>query len=275
MDKNLTLYQITNVMAEKVFQKIENFNKGRREDTGYYAISVSTPYRSYYALWRIFPENSYPPLFIQTLAVTFDDAAERAFHYLQNCNTLLKVKDNSFFEPYYGISEDIVSFGKYRGKRLAEVYYIDPNYVLWLAHKFEARNPRDKKLAILAKGFATIHYETVIRKQRLPGGSRFIGQKGEKLTDLHLEVLGVRLQLDAYKMRGYYVDQSILAADADGNRFTFIIKAAAPSMSPDILSSYTKEITPRERLYIKSAKVLSHYESKGIKCTRIGYLKFK
>ena len=48
MDKNITLYQITNVMAEKVFQKIDHFNKGRREDTGYYAISVSTPYRSYY-----------------------------------------------------------------------------------------------------------------------------------------------------------------------------------------------------------------------------------
>lgn len=275
MDRDVTLYQITNTMAERVFQKIDNFNKGRREDAGYYAISVSTPYRSYYALWRIFPDNVSPPLFVQTLAVTFDDAADRAFQYLQNCNTLLKVKDNSFFESYYGMSDDIVAFGKYRGKRLAEVYYIDPNYVLWLAHKFEARNPRDKKLAAMAKSFATVHYETVIKKHRLPAGSRFIGQPGEKLTDLHLEVLGVRLQLDAYKTRDYYVDQSVLAADADGNRFNFLIKAAAPSMSPDALSCYTKKISPRENIYIKSAKVLSHYESKGIKCTRIGYLKFK
>ena len=68
MDKNITLYQITNVMAEKVFQKIDHFNKGRREDTGYYAISVSTPYRSYYALWRIFPDNSHSPLFVRTQA---------------------------------------------------------------------------------------------------------------------------------------------------------------------------------------------------------------
>ena len=239
MDRDVTLYQITSVMAERVFQKIDNFNKGRREDAGFYAISVSTPYRSYYALWRIFPDNTYSPLFIQSLAVTFNDAAERAFQYLQNCNVLLKVKDNTFFEPYYGLSEDIVAFGKYRGKRLAEVYYIDPNYVLWLAHKFEARNPRDKKLAVLAKAFAT------------------------------------RLQLDAYKTTGYYVDQSVLAADADGNRYTFIIKAAASSMSPEMLSCYTKKINPHESLYIKSAKVLSHYESKGIKYTRIGYLRFK
>lgn len=275
MDRNVTLYQITDVMAEKVFQKIDNFNRGRREDSGYYAISVSTPYRAYYALWRIFPDGTYLPLCVQTLAVTFDDAADRAFRYLQNCNVMLKVADNSFFEPYYGMSDDIVAFGKYRGKRLAEVYYIDPNYVLWLAHKFEARNPRDKRLAVMAKAFAVVHYETVIKKHRLPAGSRFIGQPGERLTDLHLEILGVRLQLDAYKTKDYYVDQSVLAADADGNRYSFLIKAAAPSASPDVLSCYTKKITPRESIYIRSAKVLSHYESKGIKCTRIGYLKFK
>ena len=32
MDRDVTLYQITSVMAERVFQKIDNFNKGRRED---------------------------------------------------------------------------------------------------------------------------------------------------------------------------------------------------------------------------------------------------
>ena len=34
MDRDVTLYQITSVMAERVFQKIDNFNKGRREDAG-------------------------------------------------------------------------------------------------------------------------------------------------------------------------------------------------------------------------------------------------
>lgn len=275
MDRNITLYQITDVMAERVFQKIDRFNKGRREDAGYYAISVSTPYRSYYALWRIFPDDTWSPLFIQTLAVTFDDAAERAFQYLQNCNVMLKVKDNTFFEPCYGLSEDIVAFGKYRGKRLAEVYYVDPHYVLWLAHKFEARNPRDKKLATWAKAFATVHYETVIRKHHLSAGSRFVGRPGEKLADLHLKVLGVKLQPDLYKKTGCYVDQSVLAADADGNRYVFVIKAAAPSLSPDTLSCYTKKITPHESLHLLSAKVLSHYESKGVQYTRIGYLKFQ
>ena len=50
MDRDVTLYQITSVMAERVFQKIDNFNKGRREDAGFYAISVSTPYRVYFRI---------------------------------------------------------------------------------------------------------------------------------------------------------------------------------------------------------------------------------
>ena len=148
--------------------------------------------------------------------------------------------------------------------------------MLWLAHKFEARNPRDKKLAVLAKAFATVHYETVIRKHHLPAGSVFYrsaGRKADRFTSGSPG--GQDYKLDAYKTTGYYVDQSVLAADADGNRYTFIIKAAASSMSPEMLSCYTKKINPHESLYIKSAKVLSHYESKGIKYTRIGYLKFK
>ena len=160
-------------------------------------------------------------------------------------------------------------------KRLAEVYYIDPNYVLWLAHKFEARNPRDKKLAMLAKAFATVHYETVIRKHHLPAGSRFIGQPGEKLSDLRLEVLGIRLQLDIYKTTGYYVNQSVLAADADGNRYTFYYKGGGFQYVTGYVELLYKKINVHESLYLKSAKVLSHYENKGIKYTRIGYLKFK
>ena len=40
------------------------------------------PYRSYYALWRIF-RTIFIPLFIQSLAVTFNDAAEQALVFAE------------------------------------------------------------------------------------------------------------------------------------------------------------------------------------------------
>ena len=99
MNQNLTLYQVPSEVAETLFARIDEFNRGRTEANGCYAISTSTAYRSYYAFWRIFPNDDIP-LFIRTLAVTFDTSIERAFTLLQNCNVKLKVFDNRLFESY-------------------------------------------------------------------------------------------------------------------------------------------------------------------------------
>lgn len=93
MDYDLTLYQVSPRLAETVIARIGEFNRGRTTVNGCYAISVATAYRPYYAFWRFFP-NVEIPLFIRTLAVTFDMAAERAFSLLQNCNVKLEVFDN-------------------------------------------------------------------------------------------------------------------------------------------------------------------------------------
>ncbi len=174
MDRNLTLYQVSPQLAETVFARIDEFNRGRTVVNGCYAISMSTSYRPYYAFWRIFPHVEMP-LFIRTLAVTFDTAAERAFSLLQNCNVKLEVFDNREFESYYGQSEDIVPFGKYRGKRLAEVYYIDPSYVLWLANKFVPNMKRYEPFVALAKKFSRVHFELTVQKRRISSVSHSVG----------------------------------------------------------------------------------------------------
>ena len=48
MDRNLTLYQVAPQLAEKVFNSIDEFNRGRTATNGYYAISMATAYRPYY-----------------------------------------------------------------------------------------------------------------------------------------------------------------------------------------------------------------------------------
>ena len=41
MDRNLTLYQVAPRLAEKVFNSIDEFNRGRTATNGYYAISMA------------------------------------------------------------------------------------------------------------------------------------------------------------------------------------------------------------------------------------------
>lgn len=271
MDRNLTLYQLSPELAAKVFDRIESFNRGRMPKDGKYVISMPTLYRPYYGFWRIFSDDK-TPLFVRTLAVTFDAAAERAFALLQNCNIPLDVQDNSVFESYYGQSDDIIPFGKYRGKRLAEIFYVDPSYILWLANKFTVETKRYEPLVLLAKIFAKVHFELTVQKRHISSVSHYIGEIGEKLKDMFLTVLNVRLQVDTYKA-DFYVDQNILAADRDGNRFTFFIKAGGRSQTPKALSCHSRKITQHEVLHLASAKVMSHYESKGVHYTRLGYVK--
>lgn len=80
----------------------------------------------------------------------------------------------------------------------------------------------------MAKKFAKVHFELTVQKRHISSVSHYIGEIGEKLKDMFLTVLNVRLQVDTYKA-DFYVDQNVLAADRDGNRFTFFIKAGGRS----------------------------------------------
>lgn len=272
MNAAIQFYQIEPAESARIMAQVDVFNTGRSKANGSYAISVATAYRSYYALWRLLPDDE-QPLFVRTLGITFEDAAKRAFGMLQNCNTWLEVKDNSYFEPAYGRMDDIMPFGRYAGKRMAEVYYVDPSYVLWLANKFEPHNRLYLKTQELARKFSLVHFELTVQKRNISSVSHFVGEKGEKLTGLQLNVVNVRLQVDTYKP-DFYVDQNVLAVDRDGNRFVFLVKAAARSLSPDRLSSRSRVITVNQGLSLRSAKVMGHFESRGVRYTRLGYVKF-
>lgn len=263
---------MTGRQREEVMLRIAAFCRGRSQRNGCYVVSLATPYRPYYALWRVFPDSAYP-LYVRTLAYTFDVAAERAMQLLHNCNVSLEVRDSAYFESWYGTDDDIVPFGKYRGKHLAEVYYIDAPYVLWLANRFAPENRKYRRIVEVARMFAVVHFELTVSKPRIPSVSRPVGAVGEKLTDLRLTVLNVRKQVDTYRP-DFYVDQNVLAADRDGNRFLFLVKAAARSLTPNQLSCRSRRMDPQQELHLVSAKVLSHFESRGVAYTRLGYIKW-
>ena len=92
----------------------------------------------------------------------------------------------------------------------------------------------------LAKLFSVVHFELTVQKRKIASVSQYVGKPGDKLKELFVTVLNVRLQVDSYKP-DFYVDQNILAADRDGNRFTFLVKAAAQSLTPKALSCRSRK----------------------------------
>lgn len=270
----VTFYeQISVAEMQQIIEDVRAFNTGRHAQSGYYAISVTTAFRHYYALWRVFADGT-APLFIRTLTASFRTSVDQAMYLLRYNHVMLTWLDNSYFVPYYGSTADVVSFGKYRNKRLSEVYYIDPMYVLWLANKFEPEKKKLRQLVEIARVFALVHPElSPPRQARYPSPSQYVGQKGDKLENLSLKVLYVKYQVDTYKP-DFYIDQRILAVDANGCRYSFTEKAGGRSQTPKALSCHSRSFMMGQNLVLRSAKVLAHYESHGVKYTRLGYVKY-
>lgn len=275
---------ISTAELTEITRTVKRFNEGRTTQQGYYAISITTPFRHHYALWRIFPDET-PPLFIRTLSESFSIAVRQAMRILRHNRIALTWRGNDFFVPYYGSNADTITFGKYNGKRLAEIYYIDPAYVLWMANRFEPEKKKLQQTVDIARTFARIHAE-LIPPRRTPqrpsdeyagqrGGvpENFVGRKGEKLPELHLRILSVRKQVNTYKP-DFYVDQYVTATDERGNRFCFTERAGGRSQTPNALSCHSRKMEVGTCIRLLSAKVLGQSESGGRKYTRIGYLKY-
>ena len=272
MNENLVFYQLSNEDSNKVLLQIEEFNTNRTDKNGIYGISLATEVRPYYILWRIFPGNVFVP--VRTLALTFAISTQRAMELLAFCDVQLRVFNSTYFESYYSTSTVFIPFGKYRGKRFAEILYIEPSYILWMANKFNPDNSKYDRIKEEAKRYAIVYYELMIKQHRPSTQSDFIGEKGEKIKDIYVTVANIRLQTDGYKP-DFYVDQNILAIDEHGNRFTFFVKAGGKSLTPNQLSCHSRIIKKQEVLHIISAKVMRHYAYRETKYTHLGYVKLE
>ena len=92
--------------------------------------------------------------------------------------------------------DDIISFGKYHGHYLHEILRIDPGYLTWIAFKFTPRIPKQERFVQIAGIYHSVYIDILQRKARQPSAGRFLGKEGEKVENLTLTVLNVRLEDD-------------------------------------------------------------------------------
>lgn len=263
-----------------ILEKLRAFNQGRASDKERYYIALPNESSLYYTLW--FYNSSaihYPYVYLTNLDL----------NVISSVNQAIKVVINSF-SPLYIVSQinnplengdDIISFGKYRGYHLQDIYTIDPRYVLWIADKYDARVKSEIRFKELAVTYGKVYLDLQTRRKYKKPVSEFVGNPGGKLTDLELMITQVRIEDDPYKtqiVRGteyFYVDQRLTAVDSAGNYFLLTIKSKESSLMSGVLSPSAHTFQVGERLSIESAKVLKHIESRDIKYTRIGYVKRK
>lgn len=262
-----------------VIDKLTLFNEGKSSGKGSYYMLMPGPDTACYTLWFFNPKAVYHPYVrLNNLDIDAINSVNKAIRIVANTFYTLEIISSLESSPTNG--DDIITFGKYRGYHLQDIYLIDPKYVAWIAGKYEAHvksEQRFKEMAITySQAYMDLHTPRIYK---IPV-SQYVGVPGEKLTGLHLTIIRVRLEDDSYKtciIRGtpsFYVDQLITASDEAGNLFFLSVKATDRSLESGTLSHSAYPYKVGEKLEIISAKVLKHVVSRNIKYTKLGYVRF-
>lgn len=265
-----------------LYAKLNEYNRGRCsfKEAGAYLVVLPRPEKPRYSLWLYSPLlEKQSIIYIQDLSADINESLRTAstmFYYSRRCLILVDYNERRMQSN----GDDLVFFGKYRGHFLHEILQIDPSYLSWIAYKFTPKIPKQERFVKIAQAYHSVHLDIMLRKSKEKRPSdRYLGELGEKLTDLKLKVIRVRMEDDPYKTRvngitpQFFVSQILTLTDASGNLAVISVASKNPSAASCTLSGIEHEYRPGEIIYIASARVSRQYESHGAKYTRLSHVR--
>ena len=220
-----------------LYAKLNEYNRGRSsfKEAGVYLVVLPRPGKPNYSLWLYSPlPEKQSILYIHDLSPDINESLRMAstlFYYSRRCLILVDYNEKRMQSN----GDDLIFFGKYRGHFLHEILKIDPAYLSWIAYKFTPKIPKQERFVKIAQAYHSVHLDIMLRKTKeTRRASRYLGEVNEKLTDLKLKVMRVRLEDDPYKTRingttpQFFVKQILTLNDASGNLVTMSIHQKLP-----------------------------------------------
>lgn len=188
---NPKIPRLSEAEEAQLYRQLSAYNQGRAsyKEEGAYLIVLPQPAKPFYSLWI------YSPIPQKQSVLYICELTEDVHASLRMASTLCYFSRRPLLiVPYHAkrmqsLGDDLIFFGKYRGHFLHEVLRIDPAYLSWIAYKFEPRIPKQERFVQLARIYHSVHLDIQRRKTATMPESRFIGQKGETVTQLTLTVL--------------------------------------------------------------------------------------
>ena len=150
---NPILPGISEAEQELLYKKLNEYNQGRTsyKEAGAYLVVLPRPESPRYSLWVYSPLPERQSIFyVQDLSTDIHEslrAASSLCYYSPRC--ILLVEYNA--KRMQSKGDDIISFGKYHGHFLHEIFRIDPAYVSWIAYKFTPRIPKQERFVQIAQ----------------------------------------------------------------------------------------------------------------------------
>jgi hypothetical protein len=279
---NPRLTDLTEDQQNVLYEKLSDFNSRRASYKTAGAFLIVLPHLSCssYSLWIYSPDMERRSMFfLEILSPSFVDSLRTVSgKYYYSPRPILVVEYSE--KHMHGIGEDLIPFGKYKGHYLSEIMLIDPNYISWIAHKFEARDERQMHFVKIADLYDSVYSESrLVRSAAAVPKSSLHIQKGESVKGLILKVISVRLEDDPYRSGlidghvSFFVNQNLQLADTDGNRFIWNAPAQYESLRSCHLASMEHAYHLGEILHVRTARVSGSFTSRGIPFVRINHVK--
>ncbi|MEG1660457.1 MAG: hypothetical protein RR304_07825 [Bacteroides sp.] len=265
-----------------LYAKLNEYNRGRSsfKEVGSYLVVLPRPEKPNYSLWFFAPQLERQAIFyIHDLTPDVNESLRMASTMLYfSKRPLLLIAYNE--KRMQGNGEDLVAFGKYRGHFLHEILLIDPSYLGWMAYNYTPHIPKQERFVEIAQAYHSVHLDLMLRKVRISAQkSQPLGAPGQRLTDLVLKVVKVKLEDDPYKTRVYretpefFVRQVLTLTDASGHLVTMSLPAKHPSMESCSLSAIDHAYQVEEIIYVASAHIAHAYEIHDATYTRLNRVK--
>lgn len=277
---------IPNISAaeqESLYRKLNEYNlkKASYKEAGAYLVVLPRADHPKYSLWV------YSPLPERQSIFYLFDLSMDIYETLRMASTLCYYSTRPLLIVEYNVKrmqnrgDDIISIGKYHGHYLHEVMQIDPAYLAWIAFKFTPRIPKQERFVQIARIYHSVYLDILQRQTKQPASGRFIGKEGDKVENLTLTVMNVKIEDDPYKtqVRGttpyFYVRQVLKLKDASGNYVTFKVNAHTASRHSCQLPAMEHAYRVGETVQVDSARIARTYVAGNVKYTRLIRVKVK
>lgn len=280
---NPLIPHISAAEQESLYRKLNEYNlkKASYKEVGAYLVVLPRADHPKYSLWV------YSPLSERQSIFYLFDLSTDIYETLRMASTLCYYSTRPLLLVEYNAKrmqnrgDDIISIGKYHGHYLHEVMQIDPAYLAWIAFKFTPRIPKQERFVQIARIYHSVYLDILQRQTKQPTSGRFLGKEGDKVENLTLTVLSVKIEDDPYKtqVRGttpyFYVRQVLKLKDASGNYVTFRVNARTASRHSCRLPAMEHTYQAGETVHVVSASIARTYVAGNVKYTRLIRVKVK
>jgi hypothetical protein len=171
---------LTKPSDEEIEEAEEYLKQGADPDwdimkQGYISIDVSGKYSVYYTMWRVNLKSDH---FITNLSTDFKTAIQKAKKAAGRIPVLID-KYGTKSGLFQAARAEILTFGKYRGNSLGEIFIENPQYINWLYTKYDGSHnlPMDR-----LKFYNDLYFETITKKNLEESKSKYVGKIGDKIT---------------------------------------------------------------------------------------------